>query len=128
MSHFTTIKTRMSEKVLLEKALDDMGYPYEEGKGKGATVRGWRGNTTNADFVLQTKTAGYDIGFVKRGENYEAVADWSMIREDWNQFMNKLNQRYAYHATRIKLEEQGFSLAEETQEDGRIHLVARRVV
>lgn len=128
MSHFTSIKTKMADKVLLLKALDDMAYPYEEGKGKGLQVRGWRGNTLTADVVLASKTSGYDIGFVKRGDNYEAVADWSMIREDWNQFLGKLNQRYAYHATCDKLAEQGFTLAEESQEDGRIHLVARRVV
>lgn len=37
-------------------------------------------------------------------------------------FFQKLQQRYAYHATRAKLAEQGFDLVEETQEGNRIHL------
>jgi len=41
--------------------------------------------------------------------------------------MGDLTRRYAYHAARSKLEEQGFSLVEEQVEDGnRVHLVMRR--
>ena len=50
---------------------------------------------------------------------------WSMSRA---QFLQQVSQRYAYHAARAKLEEQGFTLAsEEVREDGRIHLVLRRM-
>ena len=42
--------------------------------------------------------------------------------------MQTVHQRYAYHATRAKLEAQGFDLVEETQEEGgRIHLRLRRM-
>jgi hypothetical protein len=38
-------------------------------------------------------------------------------------------RRYVYHATKEKLEEQGFALvAEEVGRDGRVHLTLRRVV
>jgi hypothetical protein len=38
-------------------------------------------------------------------------------------------QRYAYHAARAKLEDQGFALVrEEVQQGERIHLVLRRMV
>jgi Protein of unknown function (DUF1257) len=125
MSHFTRIKTRLVEKDYLVAALKDSGAPFEEG---GKAVRGWRGNSANAEIVVTSPVSGYDIGFFKNGESYEAVADWTVIGGRTGEFMEKLNQRYAYHATRAKLEAQGFAFAEEEQKDGRIRLVARRVV
>ncbi|HZW04363.1 MAG TPA: DUF1257 domain-containing protein [Anaerolineaceae bacterium] len=41
-------------------------------------------------------------------------------------FEQKLAQRYAYHAARSKMEQQGFDLVEEAQEGGAIRLVLRR--
>jgi hypothetical protein len=41
--------------------------------------------------------------------------------------LKKIIQRYAYHAALAKLEQQGFTLANETQEKGRVHLVLRRM-
>jgi hypothetical protein len=44
------------------------------------------------------------------------------------QILQDISQRYIYHLTRQKLEAQGFAVAsEETQKDGRIHLVLRRM-
>ena len=58
------------------------------------------------------------------------VADWWGIKDiNQNKFLQQVSQRYAYHAAKAKLEEQGFSLvSEETQEGERIHLVLRRTV
>ncbi len=58
------------------------------------------------------------------------VADWWGINDiKQEQFLQQISQRYAYHAAKAKLEEQGFSLvSEETQEGERIHLVLRRTV
>jgi len=113
----------MAEKEYILNALDDLGYPYQDG-GK---VGGWRGNTVQAEFKVTSNRPGYDIGFVKTADNYEMVADWSMIGDP--KFMERLTQRYAYHTTRAKLASQGFTLVtEENQQDGRIHLLVRRVV
>jgi hypothetical protein len=47
---------------------------------------------------------------------------------DQERFLQQVTQRYAYHAARAKLDEQGFSLvSEEVQEGERIHLVLRRM-
>lgn len=128
MSHFSRIRTQMAEKQYIIQALDDLGYSYED-KGN-TTVRGWQGRTTPAEITVATQNKLYNIGFVKNGDNYEIVADWYEMR-GFNQkdFVNKLTQRYAYHTTRAKLEEQGFTLInEESEKDGRIHLVVRRMV
>ena len=126
MSHFTEIKTRMTDREPLLRALRDLGYEPQEGP---VEVRGYQGNRTTVDVKIATRSPGYDIGFRVKEGVYECVADWFGLPDiDRREFLNRLNQRYAYHAARIKLEEQGFALAsEEVQEDGRIHLVLRRM-
>lgn len=127
MSHFTTIKTRMTEKEPLLQALQDLGYVPEDG---GVQIGGYLGNRANVEIKVPTKNPEYDIGFRKVGDAYQCVADWYGLREiDQQKFIEQLTQRYAYHAARAKLEAQGFTLAsEEVHQDGRIHLVLRRVV
>ncbi len=123
MSHFTRVRTRMVEKEYILKALEELGYHPEEGKA----VKGWFGNRAEAEFKIPSKKWGFDIGFVRNGDAYEMVADWSVIRQ--HDFVAELTRRYAYWATRAKLEEQGFSLvSEESEKDGQVRLLVRRVV
>jgi len=108
MSHFTRMKTQVMEKEYLLRALTDLGYACQEGQ---VEIRGYGGNRTCVDIKVATKNPGYDIGFRKAGNAYEIVADWWGIR-DINQarLLQQVTQRYAYHAARAKLEEQGFAL------------------
>lgn len=125
MSHFTHLKTKMTEKTFLKQALQDLGLKYHEGD---LEIRGHDGQRARVE--LKVRLSGHDIGFVKVGDAYELVADW-MVAAGFKreQFLHRLTQRYAYHATRAKLEEQGFSLAsEEVEENGEIRLVLRRMV
>jgi len=125
MSHFTRIRTKIADKTILKLALTDLGYRYREGS---VEVRGYGGIRTGADLAIATQTAGYEIGFQWTGASYDLVADWRGIGDiQQSRFMGDLTRRYAYHAARSKLEEQGFSLVEEQVEDGnRVHLVMRR--
>lgn len=127
MSHFTTIKTQIVDKEYLKLALTDLGIVYQEGN---VQISGYSGNRTGVELKIPTKNTGYDIGFRKSGNVYEVVADWWGIKDiTQEQFVQPINQRYAYHAAKSKLSEQGFSLVtEEVQEQGRIHLVLRRMV
>jgi hypothetical protein len=126
MSHFTTIKTKIVEREHLLKALQDLGYKFEVGD---LSVRGDMLNSTPVEVRVSPGWLSHAIGFRKRGETYDCVADWSGVRGvKRDAFFQQLNQRYAYHATRAKLEAQGFAIAEEKQEEnGRVHLVLRRV-
>jgi len=126
MSHFSRIKTQIVEKDLLFLALQDMGYEPEQGE---LDVRGFGGNKTPVEIKVKGKKLGYDIGF-KRSENtYDVVADWwGVAGIKQKDFIDQLSQRYAYHAARVKLEAQGFTLVnEEVGQEGRIHLVLRRM-
>ena len=127
MSHFTSIKTKIVEKQYLKQALSELGHTYQEGN---VQIRGYQGIQTNVAIKIPTNNTGYDIGFRKSDNAYEMVADWWGINDiKQEQFLQQVSQRYAYHAAKAKLEEQGFSLvSEETQEGERIHLVLRRTV
>lgn len=127
MSHFSRIKTRIVDKELLLLALKDMGLEPES--GEDIQARGFASNRTPVEVRVRPSTFGYDIGFRKTGETYDIVADWFGVRGvKQADFIDQLNQRYAYHATRVRLEEQGFTLVgEEVQADGKIHLVLRRM-
>jgi hypothetical protein len=81
------------------------------------------------EMKIPTKNPGYDIGFYKTDDSYEMVADWWGIRDiKQAQLLQQITQRYAYHTARAKLEGPDFALVtEEIQQEGRIHLVLRRV-
>jgi len=116
----------MVDKKYLLCALKDLGLPVEEGD---LEVRGFAGQNVKVDIRVPLRMS-YDIGFRKVDGRYEIVADWFGVRGvKKNELPGQLMQRYAYHAALDKLEEQGFSLVEEeNQQEGRIHLVLRRVV
>ena len=124
MSHFSRIKTRMVERQHLLSALRDLGHTPEEGDVK---ARGFFGDKAKVEIKVRTKS-GYDIGFRRTEQGYEVVADWWGVKGvKQKDFLQQLQQRYAYHAARARLEEQGFSLVSEEQEGGRIRLVLRRM-
>jgi hypothetical protein len=126
MSHFSKIHTKMVDKDLVLKALADMGFTAQEGDQQ---VIGFGGQKQAVDIRVPLKLS-YDLGLRKtRGGFYEIVADWYGVRGlKQKEFTDKLSQRYAYHATRQKLEEQGFSMVEEqVEQTGQIRIVLRRM-
>ncbi len=125
MSHFSRIQTHFVDKDFLKMALRDLGFTFEEGEQE---VRGFGGQKTQVDLRVPLKLI-YDIGFRKKGNTYEIVADWFGVRGiNQKDFTNRLSQRYAYHATRAKLEQQGFDMVEEkVEETGQIRIVLRRM-
>ena len=131
MSHFTTVRTKIVSLEHLKGALDDMQMAYQQGTVSiPVSVRGYGGKTTPVEIKVPTKNAGYDLGFRKSGEQYELVADWWGIRDiRQDEFVQRLNQRYAYHVAKEQLESQDFTIVEETVgEDQTIHLCVRRMV
>ncbi|GAP18183.1 DUF1257 domain-containing protein [Levilinea saccharolytica] len=125
MSHFSRIKTKLVERVYLLAALKDLGYQVEEGDLK---VGGFAGASQKVNIKVKLNLS-YDIGFRETPTGYELVADWWGVRGlEKDVFLDKLSQRYAYHATRSRLEEQGFTLVEETTEkNGEVRLVLRKL-
>ena len=122
MSHFTKIETQLVDEENLQKALEDLGVPFE----RNAQVRGYAGQETRADFVVRQPNE-YDVGFIRNGETFELVADDWGLKIDKDEFLNQVMQRYAYHAVVEQAKTEGFTqVREETTADGSIRLVYER--
>jgi len=128
MSHFTKVQTKITDIDCLKQALEDLQYSCREGEVR---VRGWRGQWSEADLVADLG-GSYNIGFRKSPQgNYEVVADWWGVemRTGISQvnFVNDLNQRYAYHKVLSEVHKRGFSVADDaTNKDNSIRLVVRK--
>ena len=74
----------------------------------------------------------YDIGVVKAADGtYELVADWWGIEVTKavteTEFVEELNQRYAYNRVVMACEEQGYTLEEsQDEEDGTIQVAMKK--
>jgi hypothetical protein len=134
MSHYTVLKTRMTDIKALVQALADMDLKQVEVYATAQRLVGIGGDAREqtAEVIIRRKHLGWlsnDFGF-KRGSDgsFEAIIsdyDQRWCTQDW---LDRLLQRYAYHVARAKLEEKGFALvSEKAQGTGQIHLVLRRM-
>lgn len=125
MSHFSNIKTKIRNLNALKAALNDLDVDWKDGP---ATVRGYKGQTCQADIVVEQNN-NYDFGFTWNGNEYDLVADLQY----WEQpltvegFLRQVTQRYAYNTVVSETANQGFTIAEQSnREDGSIRLVVQR--
>jgi hypothetical protein len=126
VSHFTTIKTKLTEKKYILKALSDLGLAFQVGNLK---IRGYKNKLMYVDIKISTNNPDFDLGFRKRGETYDLIADWWGIKDiDKNDFLLQIHQRYAYHVAKDFLTQKDFTILEEKNEEDRsIHIVVRRM-
>jgi hypothetical protein len=114
MSHFTKVETKINDLVSLKKALEQLGWQYTHDEtGQGVTVRGYRGQTTRAELVINM--GRYDIGVVKtESGNYELVADWWGVETTKGlteqEVVKELNAKYAYQRVVAAVEEAGYTI------------------
>jgi hypothetical protein len=135
MSHFTKLRTRITNADGLMKALADVGFKNVEAHETAQHLYGYLGDARpqTAEVIVRRKHIGRmsnDIGFKRQADGtFEAIIS-EYDRHNYSQaWLDRLTQRYAYHVARAKLAEQGFDLvSEEAQEGERIHLVLRRMV
>lgn len=125
MSHFSQIKTQIRNLISLQAALTDLGIDW---KSEAKTVRGYRGQTRNAEVTIEQDN-GYDVGFSWNGKEYELVADLQYWQQPLSVegFLKKVTQRYAYHTVVNETARQGFQVTEQQQNpDGSIRLLVQR--
>lgn len=129
MALYHFVKTELVEKEHLLQAIRDLNLPYRLSTvDKHVEVRASDGRWVKVEIKISTRYPGYDIGLRRSGHVYEVIADWYGIHNmSRQQFMQRLTRRYAYHAARAKIKEQGFSVhTEEVQKGGRVHLVLHK--
>ena len=129
MSHFSTIKTKLKNKPILQEALEILQYDVKEDQELKVTgAHGIGHETVEAQLAI-----GTDVGFRLNEITgvYELVADL----ETWNQpipverFLDKVNQQYARMTIHNQINKMGFEVEEEWEmDDGSIELVVNRWV
>ena len=128
MSHFTRVKTEITDLGCLLEALADMGFDEVE-TGTNLGLYGYEGRLREerADVVIRRKfvgSASNDIGFhLEPDGTYQAIVSEydGRIRP---KFLQEVTQRYAYHVVTRGAEAQGFTIdSEEVQQDGSIKLI-----
>lgn len=131
MSHFTKCDLKITNLVALKRALADLGHVFTEAKNEqGVEVRGYKGAKLNAEISIDM--GKYDIGVVKQQDGtYEIVADWWGVETTRGttetEFVEELNQKYAYQRVVMACEEQGYTLEEtKNEEDGKIALTVKK--
>jgi len=133
VSHFTTLRTRFTEVEHLLAALTDLGFAETQIQRHEVPVAlfGYEGDERpqRAEIVIRRQHVGplsNDIGFARQADGtYQALISEFDRRHDYDQgWLEQLTQRYAYHAARSRLAEQGFDLVAEAA--GRFYGVASR--
>jgi len=125
MSHFTSIKTKLYNREIIEKSLSDLNINWE---ANANVVRGYNNKKESADIVIRQNN-NHDIGFKWNGKEYELVTDLMFWNQEYsiNKFLNQVNQRYAFNLITKLSEEQNFQYIEaESQQDGSIRLLLRK--
>ena len=125
MSHFTKIKTKLYDRMTIEKSLSDLNIEWETG---ATNVRGYKNQDQSAEIVIRQDNK-HDIGFKWNGNEYELVADLMFWDQKYsvNKFLNQVKQYYAYNLISKVSEEQNFQYVEsETQQDGSIRLLLKK--
>ena len=128
MSHFSTVKTQLRKKEQLVQALNDLGYVPEQGE---RLVRGYQGQSVQADFSVPMSKGSGDIGFRLNDstKTYELVTDLDLWREPIpvERFLAKLTQQYALNTVLSATSAEGFEVAQQNRNtDGSIELVVTR--
>ena len=125
MSHFTKIKTKLYDRVIIEKSLSELNIEWESGAEK---IRGYNNQEYPADIVIRQKN-NYDIGFRWNNNEYELVADLMFWDQSYSidKFLNQVHQRYAFNLITKVSEEQHLEFVETGNfEDGSIRLLLRK--
>jgi hypothetical protein len=107
---------------LIKHALDDLKLVYNE---NAHFVHTWSGFRGQVPLVVKVSHAQFGLRATDSGD-YEVIGDdmqMGLIRKE----LDKLQQRYAYHAVRQATSEAGFELVEENVgRDQVIRLTVRR--
>jgi hypothetical protein len=134
VSHFTTLRTHITDRDALVAALADVGYDEVEVHDTPKTLEGWRGDrrSERAHVIVRRRHVGSssnDIGF-RRGDDGRfaaIISDHDRPAHDAT-WLNRVTARHAYHATTTTLAAQGYQMVEEqTEQGGAVRMVLRRV-
>jgi hypothetical protein len=125
MSHFSRVKTIVRDLTILKKALTDLNIDWVSDTKQ---IKGYKGEMHEVNLIIPQNN-NYDIGFNWNNQEYELIADLSFWNQSWSveTFLNKVNQRYAFHKILDETEDQGFKIVnQQNQNNGAVTLTLER--
>ena len=129
MSHFSTVETKMNDLECILEAISDLGYECVHSE-EGVNVRGYNQQLEKADISIKI-SGKYDVGIRINENGCELLADWWGVEATRGiteqQFVNQVQQRYAYHKVLKEVKKKGYTLdMEETKQDNVITLTVKK--
>ncbi len=109
MSHFSTLRTKISDAEVLKTSLSDLGITVKT----DADVRGYNGQRIRADIVAELE-GEYDLGWSKNSDGtYDLIADlWGVAKKhNQTELINSINQKYAVNKTLSEAQQRGLENA-----------------
>jgi len=109
MSHFSTLRTKITDVAILKTSLSDLGLTVKE----NADVRGYNGQRLRADLVA-VLDGEYDLGWSHNGDGtYDLIADlWGVAKKhNQTELINSINQKYAVNKTLAEVKQRGLQNA-----------------
>ena len=109
MSHFSTLRTKISDSAILVNSLRDLGINVQT----NADVRGYNGQRLRADSVA-TLEGEYDLGWSENSDGtFDLIADlWGVAKKhNQTELINSINQKYAVNKTLSEVKQRGLQNA-----------------
>ncbi|MEA5471591.1 DUF1257 domain-containing protein [Spirulina sp. 06S082] len=109
MSHFSTLRTKISDVAILQTSLRDLGISVKN----DADVRGYNGQRVRADLVA-VLDGEYDLGWSRNGDGtFDLIADlWGVAKKhNQTELINSINQKYAVNKTLSEVKQRGLQNA-----------------
>ena len=126
MSHFSTIKTKITDKDFLIKALNTLGYSVEE--NVMLHIEGDHGDGHADEHVEVAVT--HDVGFRKVNDGtFQLIAELDTWEEPFpiERFLQKVTQAYAKCIVVETVQEKGFEVVTESKSvENTIEIVAEK--
>lgn len=109
MSHFSTLRTKITSAEILTNSLRDLGINVTT----DADVRGYNGQHLRADIVAVLE-GEYDLGWSRNADgSFDLIADlWGVAKKhNQTELINSINQKYAVNKTLSEVKQRGLQNA-----------------
>lgn len=109
MSHFSTLRTKITDAEILQASLRDLGISVKN----DADVRGYNGQRVRAEIVA-TLEGDYDLGWSRNSDgSFDLIADlWGVAKKhNQTELINSINQKYAVNKTLSEVKQRGLQNA-----------------
>ena len=109
MSHFSTLRTKITDAEILKSSLNDLGVSVKT----EANIRGYNGQNVRADIVAVLE-GDYDIGWSRNADgSFALIADLWVVSKNHTQteLINSIYQKYAVNKTLAEVKRPGLQNA-----------------